>query len=161
MLDRTQPGLPIKQGRGATMTHDYKRNGTTTLFAALNTANGEVFGLCQKKHRHQERLKLLRMIDKDDTRKQRNDLRQLLDPQTCPSPTLTGIPQTLPCSLPADICQLAQYDRTLLPRPDAKPTQTRRFPRPQTAHHRHRKLHRHPQQEPQTLPLDCQSNRHP
>ena len=63
-LDRTQPGLPMKKGRGATMTHDYKRNGTTTLFAALNTANGEVFGLYQEKHRHQEWLKFLRMIDK-------------------------------------------------------------------------------------------------
>jgi transposase len=62
-LDRTQPGLPIKRGRGQTMTHDYKRNGTTTLFAALNTATGEVYGLCQQKHRHQEWLKFLRMID--------------------------------------------------------------------------------------------------
>jgi transposase len=62
-LDRTQPGLPMKKGRGATMTHDYKRNGTTTLFAALNVANGEVFGLCQQKHRHQEWMKFLRMID--------------------------------------------------------------------------------------------------
>jgi transposase len=62
-LDRTQPGLPIKKGRGATMTHDYKRNGTTTLFAALNTANGEVYGLCQQKHRHREWLRFLRMID--------------------------------------------------------------------------------------------------
>jgi transposase len=62
-LDRTQPGLPMKKGRGATLTHDYKRNGTTTLFAALNTANGEVYGLCQEKHRHQEWLKFLRLID--------------------------------------------------------------------------------------------------
>ena len=62
-LDRTQPGLPMKKGRGATLTHDYKRNGTTTLFAALDTANGEVFGLCQEKHRHQEWLRFLRMID--------------------------------------------------------------------------------------------------
>jgi transposase len=62
-LDRTQPGLPIKKGRGQTMTHDYKRNGTTTLFAALNVSNGEVFALCQQKHRHQEWLKFLRMID--------------------------------------------------------------------------------------------------
>jgi transposase len=62
-LDRTQPGLPMKKGRGQTMTHDYKRNGTTTLFAALNTATGEVFGLCQQRHRHQEWLKFLRMID--------------------------------------------------------------------------------------------------
>jgi transposase len=62
-LDRTQPGLPLKPGRGQTMTHDYKRNGTATLFAALNTANGEVFGLCQERHRHQEWLKFLRLID--------------------------------------------------------------------------------------------------
>jgi transposase len=62
-LDRTQPGLPMKKGRGQTMTHDYKRNGTTTLFAALNPANGEVYGLCQQKHRHQEWLRFLRMID--------------------------------------------------------------------------------------------------
>ena len=62
-LDRTQPGLPMKKGRGATLTHDYKRNGTTTLVAALDTANGEVFGLCQEKHRHQEWLRFLRMID--------------------------------------------------------------------------------------------------
>ena len=63
-LDRTQPGLPMKKGRGATMTHDYKRNGTTTLFAALNTANGEVYGMCQQKHRHQEWLRFLCMIDR-------------------------------------------------------------------------------------------------
>jgi transposase len=62
-LDRTQPGLPMKKGHGQTISHDYKRNGTTTLFAALNTATGEVFGLCQQRHRHQEWLKLLRMID--------------------------------------------------------------------------------------------------
>jgi transposase len=62
-LDRTQPGLPMKKGRGQTMTHDYKRNGTTTLFAALDTATGEVYGLCQQRHRHQEWLKFLRLID--------------------------------------------------------------------------------------------------
>ena len=63
-LDRTHPGLPLKKGRGQTMTHDYKRNGTTTLFAALDTATGEVYGLCQQKHRHQEWLRFLRMIDR-------------------------------------------------------------------------------------------------
>ncbi len=62
-LDRTQPGLPMKKGRGATMTHDYKRNGTTTLFAALNTATGEIYHLCQQRHRHHEWLKFLRLID--------------------------------------------------------------------------------------------------
>jgi len=63
-LDRTQPGLPMKKGKAATMTHDYKRNGTTTLFAALNTLTGEVLGTCAKRHRHQEWLAFLREINK-------------------------------------------------------------------------------------------------
>ena len=63
-LDRTQPGLPLKKGRCETMTHDYKRNGTTSLFAALNTVTGEVVGKCMNKHRHEEWLKFLRLIEK-------------------------------------------------------------------------------------------------
>lgn len=63
-LDRTQPGLPLKRGRNATMTHDYKRNGTSTLFAALNVLTGEVLGQCAKRHRHTEWLKFLRLINK-------------------------------------------------------------------------------------------------
>lgn len=62
-LDRTQPGLPIKKGRCGTMTHDYKRNGTATLFAALNTLDGTVISMCDDRHRHQEWLKFLRVID--------------------------------------------------------------------------------------------------
>lgn len=62
-LDRTQKGLPIHRGRCGTMTHDYKRNGTTTLFAAIDMAQGKVIGTCQQKHRHQEWIKFLRMID--------------------------------------------------------------------------------------------------
>src|SRR5216110_1939001 len=62
-LDRTQPGLPIKKGRCGTMTHDYKRNGTTTLFAALETLQGKVVGECHERHRHQEFLKFLRRIN--------------------------------------------------------------------------------------------------
>lgn len=62
-LDRTQPGLPMKKGRAATMTHDYKRNGTTTLFAALNVLDGQVIGQCQQRHTHVEWLKFLRQID--------------------------------------------------------------------------------------------------
>jgi len=62
-LDRTQPGLPLKKGRCQTMTHDYKRNGTTTLFAALNMLNGAVIGQCMQRHRHQEWLRFLRQID--------------------------------------------------------------------------------------------------
>jgi len=63
-LDRTQPGLPLKKGRGATMTHDYKRCGTTTLFAALNILDGSVISCCQDRHRHSEWLKFLKQIDK-------------------------------------------------------------------------------------------------
>jgi transposase len=62
-LDRTQKGLPIHPGRCGTMTHDYKRNGTTTLFAAINMAQGKVIGTCQQKHRHQEWIKFLQLID--------------------------------------------------------------------------------------------------
>jgi transposase len=62
-LDRTQPGLPMKKGRAGTMTHDYKRNGTTTLFAALNMLNGKVIGTCMPRHRHREFLRFLRLID--------------------------------------------------------------------------------------------------
>lgn len=64
-LDRTQPGLPLKKGRCGTMTHDYKRHGTTTLFAALNTLDGTVIGTCMPKHRHQEWIRFLRLIDRE------------------------------------------------------------------------------------------------
>jgi transposase len=62
-LDRTQPGLPMKKGRAGTMTHDYKRNGTTTLFAALNMLDGKVIGTCMPRHRHREFLRFLKLID--------------------------------------------------------------------------------------------------
>jgi transposase len=64
-LDRTQPGLPMKKGRGATMTHDYKRNGTTTLFAALNVLDGTVTGRNMQRHRHQEFIRFLNALERD------------------------------------------------------------------------------------------------
>jgi len=63
-LDRTQPGLPMKKGRCGTMTHDYKRHGTTTLFAALEVVSGKVIGSCKKRHRHEEFLAFLKEIDR-------------------------------------------------------------------------------------------------
>jgi transposase len=63
-LDRTQPGLPLKKGRAGTMTHDYKRHGTTTLFAALDVATGELFHECLPRHRHQEFLRFLRTVER-------------------------------------------------------------------------------------------------
>lgn len=64
-LDRTQPGLPMKKGRCGTMTHDYKRNGTTTLFAALSMLDGTIIGDCLPRHRHQEFIRFLKKIDSE------------------------------------------------------------------------------------------------
>jgi transposase len=64
-LDRTQPGLPLKKGRAGTMTHDYKRYGTTTLFAALDVLDGTVIGQCMLKHRSQEFIRFLRRLDRE------------------------------------------------------------------------------------------------
>ena len=64
-LDRSQPGLPLKPGKCGTMTHDYKRHGTTTLFAALNVLDGTVFGRCMQRHRHQEFLRFLGAIERE------------------------------------------------------------------------------------------------
>lgn len=76
-LDRTQPGLPMKKGRCGTMTHDYKRNGTTSLFAALNVAEGKVIGTCYPRHRNEEFLKFLRKIDHETPKEL--DLHLILD----------------------------------------------------------------------------------
>lgn len=62
-LDRTQPSLPLKKGRCGTMTHDYQRNGTTTLFAAIDMLEGRLIGKCMQRHRHQEWIKFLKLID--------------------------------------------------------------------------------------------------
>jgi len=63
-LDRTQPGLPLKPGKGGTMTHDYKRNGTTTLFATFNILEGTVIGRCMPRHRHQDFIKFLNAVER-------------------------------------------------------------------------------------------------
>jgi hypothetical protein len=76
-LDRTQPGLPMKKGRAGTMTHDDKRHGATSLFAALDVATGAVIGQCMKRHRHQEFLRFLRTIDRQTPKKR--DLHLVLD----------------------------------------------------------------------------------
>ena len=78
-LDRTQASLPMVKGRGETMTHDYKRHGTTTLFAALDVLTGTVIGQCMPRHRHQEWLKFLKTIDREvpkDLRRSRDFARR-------------------------------------------------------------------------------------
>jgi transposase len=76
-LDRTQPGLPMKKGRAGTMTHDYKRHGTTTLFAALRLLDGKVIGQCMPKHRQEEFLRFLKRIDQETPK--RVDLPLIVD----------------------------------------------------------------------------------
>jgi transposase len=76
-LDRTQPGLPMVKGRSGTMTHDYKRNGTTTLFAALEMAEGHIIARCMNRHRHQEWIKFLNLVDRQTP--QKLDLHLIVD----------------------------------------------------------------------------------
>lgn len=87
-LDRTQPGLKLKKGRASTMTHDYKRHGTTTLFAALNVLDGQVIAQCQQRHRHVEWLKFLKKIDR--ARSRSSALSYSLTFNLRPSPYLSG-----------------------------------------------------------------------
>ena len=118
-LDRTQPGLPMKKGRCGTMTHDYKRHGTTTLFAALDVATGKVIGQCMPRHRHQEWLKFLRRIDAETPKDL--DLHLIADNYATHKhagrPGLAQAAPAVPHALHADLGVLAQPGRALL-RPD-------------------------------------------
>ncbi len=115
-LDRTQPGLPLKKGRAETMTQDYKRNGTTTLFAALNVLDGQVIGQCQQHHTHAEWLKFLKKIDREPQEQDAaSDCRQLRHAQTsrraglaCKHPRSTAFH--------TDLGVVAQHGRAILPR---------------------------------------------
>ena len=113
-LDRTQPGLPMKTGRCGTMTHDYKRHGTTTLFAALNILDGTVIGGNMQRHRHQEFIRFLNAIERAkfprSASRQSNprNSRQLCDPQTSESASLAQTPSALDVPLYADLCILAE-----------------------------------------------------
>jgi hypothetical protein len=84
-LDRIQPGLPIKPGKCGTMTHDYKRNGTTSLFAALNVLDGTVIGRCMQRQRHQEFIRFLNAIEREVPRPARPSMRS----STTTAPTST------------------------------------------------------------------------
>jgi len=108
-LDRTQPGLPMKKGRCGTMTHDYIRHGTTTLFAALNVLDGSVIGRCMQQHRHQEFIRFLNAIEVAVPAGQTDPChcRQLRHPQTSEGPRMAGSPPTLDVSLHAHLRFLA------------------------------------------------------
>ena len=161
-LDRTQASLPMVKGRGQTMTHDYKRHGTTTLFAALNVLTGMIISQCTPRHRHQEWLKFLKTIDRQVPKDlqihlildnyathQHEDVRKWLDKH--PGST---------CTLP-HIVVVAQPGRTLVPGTDRQSVAARRLPLRARPRRLYPGIHRRPQQRPQTLRVDRHRRVHP
>jgi hypothetical protein len=126
-LNRTQPGLPMKRGRAGTMTHDYKRNGTTTLFAALNTLDGTVISMCQELHRHEEWLKFLRRPQGAQAPAAAPHRRQLRHPQASQRPAVAGQASALCDALHADQRIAAEHGGAILPRYLREPNQARQL----------------------------------
>jgi transposase len=155
-LDRTQPGLPMKKGRAGTMTHDYKRNGTTTLFAALNMLDGKVIGTCMPRHRHREFLRFLRLIDQQTPAGL--DLHLIVDNYaTHKTPAvkrwLKAHPR-FPFALHADFGFLAQHGRALLCRDHPKTYPPRRLQECRRAQKRHHGIPGKTQCRSQAIHLD-------
>ena len=149
-LDRTQPGLPIKPGRCQTMTHDYKRHGTTTLFAALSVLDGTVIGRCMPRHRHIEFIRFLNAVERR-VRGRHGDpyrARQLRHPQTSQSAGLAGASSALDLPFHADLGLLAQRRRELLFQNDPAAHPPRRLPLDRRSAHRHQCLSRRAQCQP-------------
>ena len=158
-LDRSQPGLPLKKGRAGTMTHDYKRNGTTTLFAALNVLDGTVIGRNMQRHRHQEFIRFLNLIEaqvpswKGDPRHPR----QLRRPQTSQSSRMARPAPALHLPLYANIVLMAQCRRRFLCQADQPPPQTRRLPLARRPSGRHQSLPCRAQRKLKAIRLDRRS----
>jgi transposase len=161
-LDRTQPGLPMKKGRAGTMTHDYKRHGTTTLFAALDVATGKVIGECMKRHRHQEWLKFLRLIDRSTPNGL--DLHLIADNYATHKPShsqsLVGQASPLPHAFHAHIGVLAQSGRTLLRLDHRRSYPLRRVHERRRTRDRYSGLSRSSQRPSDTFRLDQIRYRH-
>lgn len=122
-LDRTQPSLPLKKGRAATRTHDYKRHGTTTLFAALSTPDGSLISFCKQRHRHEEWLIVLRQNESGYAQGQgsASDLRQLRHTQVrhTQASQCSSIARQAPAlshALHADFSVVAEHGQALLSR---------------------------------------------
>ena len=128
--DRTQPGLPLKKGRGATMTHDYKRNGTTTLFAALNVLDGTVIGQNMARHRHQEFIRFLNRIERAVPAG--STIHVILDNYAAHKhekvPSMARPPSALDVPLHADLVLMVERGRRLLRQADETTAQARRLP---------------------------------
>ena len=158
-LDRTQPGLPLKKDRCGTMTHDYKRHGTTTLFAALDVLEGKVIGRCMQRHRHQEFIRFLNTIEA--TVPVGKVVHVILDNyathQAPEGQGVAGAPPALRLPLHADLLLMAQCRRGLLRQAHHAPSPTRRLLFDHRAPGRHQPLPRPSQRQPQTLRLDRRS----
>ena len=159
-LDRTQPGLPMKRGRCGTMTHDYKRHGTTTLFAALNVLEGKVIGQCMNRHRHQEIIHFLNKINRETPAER--ELHLIVDNYaTHKHPKirawLSGIQGPFP--LHPDIGVLAQCRRRVLRQIDQAAAQARRVQGHRRSPDRHQPIPRRNQRQPQALHLDHRPGR--
>ena len=161
-LDRTQPGLPLKKGRCGTMTHDYKRNGTTTLFAALNALEGTVIGTCYPRHRNIEFRKFLRQTRSRASRRS-CDIHLILDNYgTHKHPKRAELARQASALSPAlhpDLRVVAQLGRALVSQPHRQahsPRQLRPVSGPDCRHHR---VHRCQQRRSEALRLDGQSSR--
>ena len=139
---RTQPGLPMKKGRLGTMTHDYKRHGTTTLFAALNVLDGTVIGQNMQRHRHQEFIRFLNRIEREVPADRA--IHAILDNYAAHKKDKVRMarpPSALDLPLHADLVLLAQCRRGLLRQADPASAQARRLPFRRRSPGRHQPLH--------------------
>ena len=141
-LDRTQPSLPMKKGRAGTMTHDYKRHGTTTLFAALNVITGVVMGQCLPRHRHEEFLTFLKTIDRNVPQRTGRPSHpgQLRDPHPSRRRRLAGQAPAVPFSFRANLQLVAEPGRALVSRTDRQTTPPGCLRQRAQSHRRHRRI---------------------
>jgi hypothetical protein len=169
-LDRTQPGLPLKPGRCQTMTHDYKRHGTTTLFAALSMLDGSVIGRCMQRHRHLEFIRFLNAVERQVAAGK--PIHVVLDnyathkhPKSLPSRKrgagLARPPSALDLPLHPNLGLLAQRRRKLLLQTDPPAHPPRRVSLDRRPADRHQRLSRRAQRQPQALCVDPIRRCHP
>ena len=157
-LDRTQKSLPIYPGRLGTLTHDYKRNGTTTLFAAIEVAEGKIIAECMPRHRHREWLKFLKKIDAETPSDLdlASDRGQLRDPQAPRSATMAETAQAVPHALHAHEQFVVEPDRTLVPRHHRTAHSPWRVQERRSIGAGDLRVHQPPQRQSSRFRLDCQ-----
>jgi len=162
-LDRTQPGLPMKKGRCATMTHDYKRHGSTTLFAALDILEGKVIGRCMQRHRYQEFIRFLNAVERQVAADKA--VHVVLDnygyTQAPQGARLARTPSARHLPLHADVMFLGQRGRRLVCQTHQATPQARRLHLDRRTADRHQPLHRRGQRQTQAVRLDQIRRRDP